>query len=159
MEIRTNQYYLQEILHSCIDCGKTRWVRITDGSPRNLRCQSCAGKARPHKHTTINVGYVLVWIQPEHPLFRLARKPEKLGLGSYVRNNRLVYGNALCAFGFTPDEVVDILKNMFVHHKDGNKLNDELSNLELKQPGTHRSLHMTKVWEVYKNISHVERWQ
>jgi hypothetical protein len=28
----------------CLDCGKTRWVTIKKGKPKNLRCHSCARK-------------------------------------------------------------------------------------------------------------------
>lgn len=34
----------RKILHECIDCGKERFVELSHGKPRSLRCKSCNAK-------------------------------------------------------------------------------------------------------------------
>lgn len=40
-------------------------------------------------------------------------------------------------------------ENLFIHHKDGNKQNNSLDNLEFIDPAEHRRLHMTTLFKEF----------
>ena len=116
------------IWQACIDCGKERWVGIRRGKPVHFRCHSCAMKVCKEKNqwgennpnwrggkTKNGEGYVLVWVN-----------------GKDIRENRLVMENHL-GRELTPNEIV--------HHKNENKDDNRLENLELMTNSEHNSLH------------------
>lgn len=69
-----------------------------------------------------NYGYVLIYL-PDHPNAR----PD-----GYIFEHRLVMSNYL-GRPLRDDEIV--------HHKDGNKLNNDISNLEITTRSAHTALH------------------
>jgi len=75
-----------------------------------------------HTGTTLSSGYRLVYV-PDHP---------DAGSKGYVREHRLVMEQQL-GRRLTEDEVV--------HHKDGDRLNNALDNLELMSAAEHSKLH------------------
>ncbi len=115
----------KRIWHSCIDCGKERWVNLIKGQPRSIRCGSCAQQGLRlgelnHKwkngRCMSGDGYVLLRIYPNDFFYPMATK------GRYIREHRLVMARHLnrCLL---PWEVV--------HHKNGNREDNRLENLEL----------------------------
>ena len=57
--------------------------------------------------------------------------------GKYELTHRVVY----------EEEMGEIPRGMFIHHKDENKLNNKVSNLELISPAAHASLHVSSFTE------------
>lgn len=117
------------IWHACIDCGKERWVRLIKGEPRRLRCPSChiANNNWRGGRSVDKKGYVSVAIKPDDFFFPMARILHSGRLG-YVYEHRLTMAKSLnrCLL---PWEVV--------HHKNGNKGDNRLENLQLLSAQTY----------------------
>ena len=116
------------IWHGCVDCGKTRWVRVVDNRPVSLRCKSCGVKISALKNRKVDGtwcarGYVNVRLWPDNPYY-----PMNVHNG-YVAVHRLVMAKHLGRC-LTKDEVV--------HHKNGVKIDNRLDNLILTTRGKHR---------------------
>ena len=130
-----NPWYLKQCRpHKCIDCGKERLVFFKNGKPQNLRCKSCAIKLG-HKNGLRNnlkggrqsyswkggrkvnsSGYIDIWVEPESPYHKMSIAH------NYVMEHRLVIARHLgrCLQSWE-----------IVHHKNGNKTDNRLENLEL----------------------------
>jgi hypothetical protein len=79
----------------------------------------------PKKGKTKQIGYVVV----------------NLGNGKLERLHRLIWQSV---YGPIP-------KGYEIHHRDGNKMNNEIANLSLLKHGDHTSFHS-------KNTTHTELW-
>ncbi len=122
---------------ACGVCGKERWVRFLKGRPKDFHCLSCERKSRiyPTGSATSNwkggqwhsgKGYLYIKLAPDdffHPMMNKA---------GYVQRDRLVMAKHLGRC-LQPWEKV--------HHKDGIKDHDDLSNLELTTAGNHIIMH------------------
>ena len=117
---------------ACSSCGETRWVRLHRGEPRSTRCKKCTQGNGP-KHSCwkggrrVERGYYLVWIPEDHPYSIMRRRNGRMG-DYRVFEHRLVMAMHVGR---------PLKENEVVHHRDGNKLNNDISNLELTTPGKH----------------------
>ena len=119
--------YQKRIWHACVDCEKERWVVIEKGKPKSLRCRSCGLKASIMAHPRkwqfrggriiTTGGYIYVRIPRDDFFYPMVIKSH-----GYVLEHRLVMARYLkrCLL---PWEIV--------HHKDGNKVNNNINNLML----------------------------
>ena len=127
------------IWHACVDCGKTRWVSLIKGEPRNLRCSRCASNVwgtneEGWKHPNwkggrivTSDGYIAIHVLGSDMFASMAGRRRKYG--GYVLEHRLVMARHLGR----------CLKSWeIVHHLDGNKINNELSNLHLTKRMKHK---------------------
>lgn len=131
----------KEIWSACVDCGKQRWVGVRRGVARSSRCVSCAAKrsmnnawfGRGPKHASWkggrrvnNRGYILVWVDSDEALAGMKDK------NGHVLEHRLVMAKHLGRC---------LLPWEFVHHKNGDKQDNRLENLELTTNGSHMIEH------------------
>jgi len=107
---------------SCVCCGRERWVRLIHGKPAYEYCPKCVRQGRvvgSGKGWKKNGdGYILVQVLPDSFFYSMAN------IDGYVLEHRLVMAMHLkrCLHAW---EVV--------HHKDGIKDHNTISNLELTQ--------------------------
>ncbi len=139
------RYHDKLIYHACVDCGKERWVTLRRGKPNNERCLQCVCKA-PEFRSNLSVkakrrigekasnwrggksyidGYIYVYVSPDdffHPMVESRNR---------VREHRLVMAKFLhrCLL---PWEIV--------HHRNGNKADNRLENLELLSSARHNGI-------------------
>jgi len=116
------------IWHACTGCGKERWVvwKVKLARPRSDLCMSCGLRKRGLQgekspsweggRCITKAGYIWVWVAPDDFFHPMANNH------SYVLEHRLVVAKYLkrCLL---PWEIV--------HHRDGIKDHNELSNLQL----------------------------
>ena len=120
------------IWHTCVDCSKGRWVLLIKGKPRNLRCPQCASNVwgtdeRGWRHPNwkggrivTSDGYVAIYVPNSDKFHPMVGRRSKYG--GYVLEHRLVIAKNLrrCLKSYE-----------IVHHQDGNRVNNKLSNLHL----------------------------
>lgn len=124
---------------ACVDCGKERWVQIRHGVPKDNRCLSCGLKTRKPPVWNYfklreqnpqwkggrrydNAGYIKIRLYPDSPFYPMV---DHVG---YVGEHRLVMARKLGRC---------LKSSEYVHHKDRNKHNNDISNLELTDIYTH----------------------
>ncbi|KKL20352.1 hypothetical protein LCGC14_2456340 [marine sediment metagenome] len=129
---------------ACIGCGKERWVTYKRGEAINKRCQPCARRFfhvgdrnswwKGGRSLSCE-GYVRVRVTRDDFFFPMCTKK------GYVVEHRLVMAKHLgrCLHGW---EVV--------HHKNGNKSDNRIKNLELSTPSDHSSGHLKGYRDGYK---------
>lgn len=125
-KIGANKY----LLHSCIDCGKERWVMRRRGKPKNLRCKSCAtkGQGNPNwqgRGSHDGRGYIRIFLRPNDFFYPMATKQ------GYVTGHRLIMARHLgrCLH---PWELV--------HHKNGIKDDNRMANLKMTSYEMHHAI-------------------
>ncbi len=123
----------------CPECEGGRWVHLVNGRARSKLCKSCAGKHRPlpiwnyFKSGKDNIawkggirhdaaGYIQIRVYPESPFATMAN------VVGYISEHRLVMAQHLGRC---------LNQQEIVHHKDRNKHNNILSNLELSDSKHH----------------------
>lgn len=146
------------IWHACEKCGKQRWVKLTFGKPDNRLCGNCATLAKlpklwsswkGRKHTqewkraksisqtgpkspswkggkAITKGYKEVKIYPGNPFYPMADHQ------NYVLEHRLVMAKHLGRC---------LMESEIIHHKNEDKLDNRLNNLELTTRAVHINTH------------------
>lgn len=115
---------------ACLDCGRTKWIRLNSGKPESERCHSCAskGKNSPRwnggRHIQHKSGYVLAWVDEANPFRGMAKNSNR------VLEHRLIMAMFLgrCLESW---EVV--------HHKNGIKTDNRIENLHLLNSQTEHS--------------------
>ena len=127
------------IWHSCLGCGKERWVRLMkDGTPKSTHCKRCGYQkvsSSRISHKNINWkggykldggGYITVRIYPDNPYYEMAEA------SGYVKLHRLL----MAEFMMRP-----LANNEVVHHKNGDIRNNNIKNLEIMGIREHHQLH------------------
>ena len=116
------------ILLPCAGCGKERWVRFIKGKPETTVCRHCVGYNSRWKGGRVQFpnGYIQIKLYPDNYYFPMAKS------GGYVFEHRLVMAQSLGRL-LQPWEAV--------HHKNGNKSDNRIENLELTTTKNHISDH------------------
>lgn len=111
--------YKYKYLHECPSCLKPRWTSHTKAN----RCSTCAGRESYKPHT-------------------VKRKDARKRGDGYITKQgyHLIYvdGNYIPAHRLA---FKDLPKHKIVHHIDGNKLNNHISNLHPCSKSEHRIIH------------------
>lgn len=127
---------------ACTVCGKGRWQSLDVVRKKiNTRCADCERKSRPGRiggknsrfwkgGRRIQGGYAVVWVPQSH---HFASMRDRNG---GIREHRLVMAEHLGRC-LNSEEVV--------HHKNGNKLDNRIENLELMHPSEHAWLHIAEL--------------
>jgi hypothetical protein len=132
------------VWHSCIDCGKERWVVLIKGQPDKLRCHHCAlilnnklpsvnekrrisfSGNKNHRwrggHSTDVAGYILIKINEGDPF------SEMRGKRGYIPEHRLVMAQHLGRC---------LLKTEIVHHINRIRTDNKIENLEIMTSAEH----------------------
>ena len=116
------------ILLPCENCGKERWVRFIKGKPETRLCRRCAGFKACWKGGRVQFsnGYIQIKLMPDDYYFPMAKS------GGYVFEHRLVMAKSLGRVLHSWEAV---------HHKNGNKGDNRIENLELTTTKNHISDH------------------
>ncbi len=143
---------VRRIWLACIDCGKERWVRLALGQPRHPRCFNCGrivlgfeerGANHPRwKGGRIKTGdgYLARYVDRNNPFFPMAAKIERWG--GYVLEHRLVMAQSLGRC---------LTKKEIVHHKNGNKQDNRIENLQLTIRSNHSLAYKKAYMDGYKD--------
>jgi len=144
-DIRKNKWGHKQIWQACEVCGKERWVLFVNEQLCSTKCYKCQidklvqrnskrGPAHPYwkggRHIN-NAGYMILYLEPDNFFYPMAKgkrgKPTR-----YVLEHRLVMAKSLgrCLMPFEK-----------VHHKNGDKLDNRLENLELTMQSAHMLAH------------------
>ena len=133
----------KHIWHACVDCGKERWLNfiVKTARARQERCQLCASRKWSKEHLypigsacqswkggrrQKEDGYILIRIYPDDFFYPMLNK------GGYVMEHRLVMAKHLGRC---------LQRWESVHHKNGIRDDNRLSNLELSMNGAHSLKH------------------
>lgn len=119
---------------ACADCGMGRWVVTNkEGIPRHTRCYLCAMKKQRGKNNPNwqggkirQGGYVMILLEPTDFFYSMA------GKNGYVMEHRLIMAKHL---GRCLQEWEK------VHHKDGIRDHNVVSNFKLTTNGSHALEH------------------
>lgn len=141
-------------LIKCPICGKERWIAAIH-QLESMNCKKCANRISIKKschNRGINsfkwkggyiskAGYIMIPIYPDNPYYETSsgytRQP---GGMRKVRLHRILMASYLGRNLKTED---------VVHHRDGNKLNNNIDNLELMTPQEHMKIHSKNNFKEY----------
>jgi len=131
-EIGRNKNYMKAMWMACPDCGHEHWVRLHNGKPKSVgRCRPCRINQKMMKRdgsnngrwkggrVVMSGGYIGVNLTPDDFFFAMIGDKRH---GHYVLEHRLAMAKYInrCLL---PWEVV--------HHKNGNRQDNCIENLEL----------------------------
>jgi len=129
---KSGRYQLHEYV-VCSDCGEGRWVvGIKTPSPFCLKCRIGPNNPQWKGGVKIQYGYRLIAISPDSPYFTMAHGVDKPRLGwGYILEHRLVMAQHLGRYLESWEHV---------HHRDANRLNNDISNLYITDAATHHEI-------------------
>ena len=121
---------------ACPDCGKEHWVPfcVKENRPRRLRCATCTSKTQRGQASSVwkggkytdPAGYIHVKLPAEDYYFPMSNN------NGYILEHRLVMARHLGR----------LLQSWeLIHHKDGVKSHNTLSNLEFTIGSSHWAIH------------------
>ena len=119
---------------ACDGCGKERWVRVKCGEPERKRCPACYTKTRRGiriwwkggRTFDKASGYIRVWVEANDFFAQMKAS------NGYVSEHRLVMAKHL-------GRCLQVWEQ--VHHKNGNRGDNRLENLELTDTKNHAKQH------------------
>ncbi len=130
------------VYFACVDCGKARWVQLLRGEPRSLYCNNCSMRGRIGELNSSwkggikkSNGYIEVRIYPDDFFYPMANR-------GYVFEHRLIVAKALGR---------NLHSWEIVHHKNGDKLDNRIENLELVARTEHMRAHTKGYKDGYQN--------
>ncbi len=118
------------VWEACEGCGKPRWKEFRTPQNKNNRasryCHSCAisiarRTRNGERNPRVDNGYRMVFVSSDSPFYIMS----KCG---WVKEHRLVIAQYLGRF---------LVESEHVHHRNGDKLDNRLENLELLNPSNH----------------------
>ncbi len=145
--------------HACADCGKIRRVQMRSGVPASPRCHPCGAKHRVEakagswasrerhprwkggRHVT-TAGYVQIVVPVDDPMIVMA------DVRGRVYEHRLVVARLLGR---------PLLREEQVHHRNGDKQDNRLANLELASLPEHAAHHRLEVLALRARVQELER--
>ena len=121
----------------CEICGKERWVRIIKQIPIYSRCTSCAKLGNKYVskggHRKSTQGYRTIWVNKYDFYYPMSMGKNSSGIGGWILEHRLVMAKH---FGR------NLQSWEIVHHKNHNKLDNRVENLQLSTDVGHKTLTM-----------------
>ena len=125
------------VLHTCVDCGKSWWVRLLKGNPLSKRCRKCASMQTGLLHRGPNSaqwrggrhgdgrGYIRVLLGRDDFFYSMANK------NSLVLEHRLIMAKYLgrCLHSWE-----------IIHHLNGVKSDNRIENLQLVDNDRHKQI-------------------
>lgn len=143
----------------CASCGKVRKVQVRGGRPISDRCHPCGARhrttAKPGSWASrerhgrwkggrylTSVGYYQVLIAQDDPLLPMADRRGR------VYEHRLVMARHLGRVLQTDEQV---------HHRNGDKLDNRISNLELTTLAAHSAAHHAEIRFLRARVQELER--
>lgn len=139
-EIGYQSHRTRFIWAACDICGKERWVKLAKGGPQARLCWPCGNRrararTRGERNATwkggsgiTTEGYRWVLLQPDDFFFPMASQAGKHS--GHILEHRLVMAKHLKRC---------LLPWEHVHHKNGDRLDNRIENLELVRPKEHRA--------------------
>lgn len=146
--VRYRTYSITCVYLKCKKCGNFWWKRLGDCNKKTFTglCRKCNiqtflryGASSKNGHWTGGVhksfGYIYIWVDPSDPLHSMAN-PD-----NYVKRCRIVMAKHIGRC-LSLEEVI--------HHKNGDKTDDRIENLQLTNQEEHSRNHMLSRWEKRK---------